>query len=63
MPYFDTRKHTVYSPGDKKLEGLYNLLEKYAPTIGDSPLFDDLVDVYETLDFNSEVDTHKTDNR
>lgn len=50
--YFDTKNRTIYSPENPTLVTFYRLLEKYAPAIGDSPLFDDLVNVYETLDFD-----------
>jgi hypothetical protein len=50
VPYFETKKHSVFSPENPTLTHFYSLLEKYAPVIGDSPLFDDLVDLYHTLD-------------
>jgi hypothetical protein len=59
MPYFETRNHTVFSPGDERFKTFYEILEKYAPVIGDSPLFGDLVDIYETLDFDSEMEKMK----
>jgi hypothetical protein len=50
MTFFDTKNRTVYSPENPTLTSLFRVLEKYAPAIGDSPLFDELVEVYEVLD-------------
>lgn len=50
--YFDTKKRTVFSPNKAILLDFYRLLEKYAPILEDSPLFNDFVDIYETLDFD-----------
>ncbi len=48
--YFETKHKTVFSPKNSLLDELYRYLEKQAPVIGDSRLFEDLVDVYEALD-------------
>jgi hypothetical protein len=56
--FFDTKNRTVYAPENPTLTHLYRLLEKYAPSIGDSPLFNDLVDAYETLDFDLDDGIH-----
>ncbi|MED3623234.1 hypothetical protein P4482_09245 [Neobacillus thermocopriae] len=50
--YFDTKHRTVFRPENPILTNFYKTLEKYASTIGDSPLFDDLVNIYETLDLD-----------
>lgn len=56
MTYFETKHKSVFSPGNPILTDFYNLLEKYAPILGDSPFFEDFVDVYETLDFDMELE-------
>lgn len=48
--YFETKHKTVFSPKNSLLDELYRYLEKNAPVIGDSRLFEDLVEVYESLD-------------
>ncbi len=50
MPYFEAKKRTVYSPGNSKLEILFNFLEKHNQSLSGSDLYNDLVDIYETLD-------------
>lgn len=50
--WFETKNRFVCSPENPSLTSFYKVLEKYAPVIGDSRLFDDLVDIYETLDFD-----------
>lgn len=48
--YFETKKHTIFSPKNPVLDNFYKLLEKYAPVLAGSSIFDDLVEVYEFLD-------------
>lgn len=48
--YFETKHKTVFSPENPILDSLYYFLEKYAPVLGDSPIFDKLISVYETLE-------------
>lgn len=50
--YFDTKKGPVYEPKNPVLRSLYEVLKKNEPVLGGSRLFEDLVDVYETLDFD-----------
>ncbi|WP_340373259.1 hypothetical protein [Peribacillus sp. FSL E2-0218] len=50
--YFETKKNTVFSPANPKLESLYNLLEKHEPALGGSHFYDDLIEIYETLENN-----------
>ncbi|MFP3512978.1 hypothetical protein SB775_25900 [Peribacillus sp. SIMBA_075] len=48
--YFETKKNTVFSPANPKLENLYNLIEKHEPAFGGSHFYDDLIEIYESLD-------------
>lgn len=48
--YFDSKKGPVYAPDRPELKSFYELLQKHHETLGGSRLFEDLVDVYETLD-------------
>ncbi|MFI8492192.1 hypothetical protein ACIGC1_04665 [Peribacillus butanolivorans] len=48
--YFETKKNTVFSPANPKLENLYNLLKKHEPTLGGSHFYDDLIEIYESLE-------------
>lgn len=48
--FFETKKNTVFSPGNPILENLYNMLEKHEPALGGSHFYEDLIEVYETLD-------------
>jgi hypothetical protein len=57
--YFDTKKRTVFSPENPSLTTLYKTLEKYAPVLGDSPLFDELVNAYEVLDYDLDDGIHE----
>ena len=50
MPYFESKKRTVYSPENSKLEILFNFLEKHNQSLSGSDLYNALVDIYETLD-------------
>ncbi|WP_157805751.1 hypothetical protein [Bacillus sp. mrc49] len=50
--YFETKKNTVFSPANPKLESLYNWLEKHESTLGGSHSYDDLIEIYETLENN-----------
>lgn len=54
--YFDTKNGHVYEPDNRVLLSFYETLKKLAPTLNGSPVFDDLVDVYETLDFDLKED-------
>ncbi len=51
IPYFETSKQTIFSPNNPVLDSFYKLLEKYAPVLQDSPIFNDLVETYEFLNF------------
>ena len=48
--FFETKKNTVFSPDNPVLENLYSLLEQHEPTLGGSHFYDDLIEVYESLD-------------
>ncbi|MBT2615298.1 MULTISPECIES: hypothetical protein [unclassified Bacillus (in: firmicutes)] len=48
--YFDTKKSTVFSPANPQLESLYNWLEKHESTLGGSHSYDDLIEIYESLE-------------
>ena len=48
--YFETSRGPVYEPDNKMLQGLYEVLKKNEPVLGGSRVFEDLVDVFETLD-------------
>ena len=47
---FDTKNGPVYEPENQLLNGLYQVLKKHAPTIEGSPLFEELLAVYEALE-------------
>jgi hypothetical protein len=48
--HFETKHRTVFSPENAILHDFYKVLEKYAAAVGDSRLFEDFIDIYETLD-------------
>jgi hypothetical protein len=48
--YFETKKNTVFSPTNLKLESLYKILEKHEPALGGSHFYDDLIEIYESLE-------------
>lgn len=52
--YFETKHKAVFSPKNSLLNEFYRILEKYSSTIGDSRMFEDFVEVYETLDADLE---------
>jgi hypothetical protein len=56
MPYFDTKNGIVYAPDNQSLNGLYELIKKHQDTLGNSRFYEDLIDVYETLDFDLKED-------
>lgn len=49
---FETKNGPVYRPSNQILNSLYEVLKKHAPSLEGSRVFDDLVEVYETLDFD-----------
>ncbi|WP_374717916.1 hypothetical protein [Neobacillus sp.] len=55
--YFDTKKGPVYEPENQLLSNLYKVLEKHAPILEGSRLFEDLVEVYEDLEMNLKEDS------
>ncbi|MDF2791331.1 MAG: hypothetical protein K0S80_4433 [Neobacillus sp.] len=59
---FDTKKGPVYEPDHPALNGMYELLKKHADTLSGSRLYEDLVDVYESInmDLKEEMDNGKT---
>jgi hypothetical protein len=52
MPYFDTKNGMVFAPSNPELNGLYLLIKKHYEVLGNSRFYDDLIDVYETLDLD-----------
>lgn len=50
--YFDIKGGAVFEPKEPKLLPLYRLLEKHAPALDGSLLFEDLVEVYESLEMD-----------
>jgi hypothetical protein len=46
----ETKHHVVYETSNIELIGLYEFIKKYAPVIGDSRMFEDLLDVYYSLE-------------
>jgi len=48
--YFDSKNGTVYEPGNPILKSFYEALKKHEPSISGSRFFEDLKEVYETLD-------------
>jgi hypothetical protein len=49
---FETKNGPVYEPNNPVLNGLYEVLKKNAPVLDGSRLFQDLVDVYESLNMD-----------
>lgn len=49
---FDTKNGPVYEPENEMLIHLYEVLKKHAPSLSGSRAFDDLVEVYEALEFD-----------
>ncbi|RWR06714.1 hypothetical protein QNH23_06280 [Siminovitchia fortis] len=56
--YFYTKNGTVFQPENQILQGFYDLLKHYAPYYEGSPFFNDLIDLYETLDFDLKGDNN-----
>jgi hypothetical protein len=50
---FDADKRTVFEPENKVLNSFYETLKKHAPSLAGSKVFEDLVDVYEALEFDT----------
>lgn len=48
--YFETKEGNVWEPECPMLKSFYETLKKHEPTIGGSRLFEELKEVYETLD-------------
>ncbi|MEX3715413.1 hypothetical protein ABFV99_23865 [Cytobacillus horneckiae] len=49
---FDTDRGPIYEPENQELKSFYNVLKKVEPTIGGSKLFNDLLEVYEALEYD-----------
>ncbi|WP_102274059.1 hypothetical protein [Cytobacillus massiliigabonensis] len=49
---FDTKKGAVFEPTNPELKSFYEVLKKNAPVLDGSRVFEDLVEVYESLDFD-----------
>ncbi|MEK4150022.1 hypothetical protein NST02_23550 [Robertmurraya sp. FSL W8-0741] len=49
---FETKKGIVYEPKNPELKSLYEVLKKNAPVLDGSRVFEELVEVYEALDFD-----------
>lgn len=50
--HFNTPKGLVWEPTNPMLRSFYEALEELAPTLAGSPAFDNLVEVYEALEFD-----------
>lgn len=48
--YFNRKKGAIFSPEDSKLMPLYNLLEKYQKSLDGSEFYEEMVEVYESLE-------------
>lgn len=46
----ETKHHAVFEPANPVLKGFYDFISKYAPVIGDSRIYEDLLDVYYSLE-------------
>lgn len=51
--YIDTKNGPVWEPENPANKPLYELLAKHQPILDGSSLFEDLVEVYESLEMNS----------
>jgi hypothetical protein len=49
---FDTKKGSVFEPINPELKSFYEVLKKNAPVLDGSRVFEDLVEVYESLDID-----------
>ncbi len=54
--HFNTPKGLVWEPTNPMLRSFYEALEELAPTLAGSPAFDNLVEVYEALEFDMRGD-------
>ncbi|MEK4973284.1 hypothetical protein NSQ89_13055 [Niallia sp. FSL R7-0648] len=50
MPYFYSKNKTIWSPQNPALEALYNFLEKHRELLEGSGLYDNLTEIYESMD-------------
>lgn len=50
---FETKNGPVYEPVNPTLRSFYEVLKKHSPSLEGSRVFEDLVDVYEALDFDT----------
>lgn len=59
---FETKKGPVYEPINPELQSLYEVLKKNALVLDGSRVFEDLVEVYETLemDLKGELNNDQT---
>jgi len=50
MPYFYSKNKTIWSPQNPALEAFYNFLEKHRELLEGSSLYDNLTEIYESMD-------------
>lgn len=48
--YFETKNGPVWEPSNQMLKSFYKVLEKNAPVLDGSRVFDDLIEAYEALE-------------
>lgn len=54
--HFNTKKGPVYEPENTELRSLYDVIKKHAISLDGSPVFEELVEVYKTLDVDLKED-------
>lgn len=54
--YFNTKNGPVYEPENAELRSFYNVIKKHSETLDGSPIFEDLVEVYSTLELDLKED-------
>ncbi|WP_370225254.1 hypothetical protein [Cytobacillus sp.] len=50
--YFNRKKGAIFSPEDEKLLPFYNLLEKYQKSLDGCEFYEEMVEVYESLELD-----------
>ncbi|MEI5909423.1 hypothetical protein WAK64_20555 [Bacillus spongiae] len=59
QPYFTNKNGMTFEPTHSILQDLYKHIEKYNSVLGGSRFYDDLIDIYETIDFDLKEDKNE----
>ncbi|WP_430482778.1 hypothetical protein [Rossellomorea marisflavi] len=60
MSHFDTDKGIVWAPMNPLLESFYNHLAAHQSVLGNSRFYEDLIEIYETLEHDLKEENHES---